>query len=123
MSKHYTTKEQSKRLLKIGISKQTADMVYEDTGWTIVDIPCIRTGRYHGSDIPCWSSGQLVDIYRAARKFLTGKWCTLRVLQEDEINCETIISELEEKYNYIHTHYDCSKENIYEWYDFSKISL
>ena len=122
--KHYTSKEQSKRLTKIGIFDETADMFYEDTGWTIINIPQIRYDHhFNGSDIPCWTTGQLLDVYRATRNFLKGKWVGLRVLEEDEINCETIIRELEKTYNYIHTHYDCSLVNIREFYDFSKITL
>ena len=120
---HYTSKEQSKRLTKIGISEETADMVYENTGWLTLHYPTVRTGEKIGSNTPCWTTGQLLDVYRATREFLKGKWVGLRVLEEDEINCETIVKELEKIYNYIHTHYDCSLVNIHEFYDFSKVKL
>lgn len=121
--KHYTTKRQSYLLMELGIPEETADMVYENTGWVSLDYPTIRTNEKIGGNTPCWTTGQLLDVYRAVRKFLTGKYYNLRVLQEDEINCDTIIEELEKAYNHIHTHYDCSKENIRDWYDFSKITL
>ena len=121
--KHYTTKRQSYLLMELGIPEETADMVYENTGWVSLDYPTIRTTGKIGGNTPCWTTGQLLDVYRAVRKFLTGKYYNLRILQEDEINCETIIEELQCVYSHIHKHYDCSNENIRDWYDFSKITL
>jgi hypothetical protein len=120
---HFTSKLQVKRLLAIGINPKTCDMLYEHTGWVSLDTPTVRWCEDIGCHMPCWSTGQLVDLYRAVRKFLSGKWYNPRVLQEDEINPETIVSELEHLYNHIHTHYDCKIDSIRDWYDFSHVTI
>ena len=62
-----TTKEQSERLLALGLKKETADMAYEykpkhladtdiDKDWVIVaHSPC-------GTDIPAWSLHRLIEM-------------------------------------------------------------
>lgn len=62
-----TTKEQSKRLITLGLKKETADMAYEykpkhladidtDKDWVIVaHSPC-------GTDIPAWSLHRLIEM-------------------------------------------------------------
>lgn len=61
----YTTKEQSKRLVDMGVDIRTADMKYLYYGADrYADIPSIgsveeRTGV---CDIPCWSSGALLGL-------------------------------------------------------------
>lgn len=64
-----TTTEQSKRLLTLGLKRETADMAYEykpkhpadtdtDKDWVIVaHSPC-------GTDIPAWSLHRLIEIWR-----------------------------------------------------------
>lgn len=63
-----TTKEQSERLLALGLKKETADMAYEykpkhladtdiDKDWVIVaHSPC-------GTDIPAWSLHRLLELF------------------------------------------------------------
>ena len=60
-----TTKEQSKILIEMGVDIRTADMKYLYYGADrYADVPCIgsveeRTGI---CDIPCWSSGALLEL-------------------------------------------------------------
>lgn len=67
MTKYYTTKEQSKELLKLGLNPETADMCYEyqKAHWpdepAYLDWPqCYK--KHDEQDIPCWSVGALMDL-------------------------------------------------------------
>jgi hypothetical protein len=71
-----TTKEQSERLLDLGLKTETADMAYEykpkhladtdlDKDWVLVaHSPC-------GADIPAWSLHRLIEIYKKTCIFWT----------------------------------------------------
>lgn len=54
---HYTSIEQSKKLLELGLSPESADMVYVDG-----DYLAIIDGTLEANDIPCWSVGALIHI-------------------------------------------------------------
>ena len=67
MTKYYTTKEQSKELLKLGLNPETADMCfeYQKAHWpdepAYLDWPqCFK--KHDEQDIPCWSVGALMDL-------------------------------------------------------------
>lgn len=53
---NYTSKEQSKRLIELGLSPETADMYYED------DISIVVGHSWHERHIPCWSVGALLEV-------------------------------------------------------------
>ena len=53
----HTTIEQSKKLLELGLSPETADMYYED------DISIVVGHSWHEQHIPCWSVGALLEIF------------------------------------------------------------
>lgn len=64
---NYTTIEQSKKILELGLSRDTADMVYkynfllESNDTT----PKVVNGNLHDTtlkNIPCWSLGALLDV-------------------------------------------------------------
>ena len=75
---HYTSLEQSKKLLELGLSPESADMIYthktvfynmmenrlyvdEDNDWHLhqrSEIAFMDTGN----EIPCWSLGALLDV-------------------------------------------------------------
>ena len=63
--KHYTTIEQSKKLLELGLRPETADM-----GYNGVEYRDIRKIRYDNvattmpnmDSIPCWSLGSLLSV-------------------------------------------------------------
>jgi hypothetical protein len=58
----YTTVEESKALLELGLNPMTADMFYTSLDgfrkpWVWVSKPGM-----HPSDVPCWSTGALMKI-------------------------------------------------------------
>lgn len=63
---HYTTVEQSKRLLELGLSPKTADMYYpiqwneNNTAYFYDGTPII--GIMDVDDLPCWSLGALIEV-------------------------------------------------------------
>lgn len=96
----YTTIEQSKRLLELGLPKATADMYYSAIGIIdeYFDIPTVcATGTFSGYiDLPCWSVGRLIDIFR----IITG--CEALAVRHKELNdMELIIYKLEGKCGHI----------------------
>jgi hypothetical protein len=70
---NFTTTEQSKRLLELGVPADSADMYYHtDIGFTrfysepevIPSCELFSTGNsVYIYDIPCWSVGRLMEIY------------------------------------------------------------
>ena len=72
---YYTSIEQSKKLLELGLSPETADMYYalmEDNIPTkypmLIDCDC--ADYYKGEDIPCWSVGALLELMpKAIQKY------------------------------------------------------
>ena len=61
--KHYTTIEQSKKLVELGLNPDTADMHYskiiKDTNVTYIPELLLDD---NDCDIPCWSLGALINI-------------------------------------------------------------
>ena len=63
-----TTREQSERLLLLGLKKETADMVHFFSqslaqDWTIVPLADGETARYiQGLEIPAWSLHRLIEM-------------------------------------------------------------
>ena len=71
LQNNFTTLEQSKRLLELGVPFDSADCYYEyfddEDGVPIYgDFPQYGTS-YVELDMPCWSVGRLVEIYVIAR--------------------------------------------------------
>lgn len=68
LRKDYTTPEQSKRLLELGIPIESANIVYYHTPDSLHD-PYLITEKRHienlkaGKGLPCWSVGRLIEIY------------------------------------------------------------
>ena len=67
MERYYTTKEQSKELLKLGLNPETADMCfeYQKAHWpdepAYLDWPqCYK--KHDKQDIPCWSLVALLNL-------------------------------------------------------------
>lgn len=73
LQNNYTTPEQSKRLLKLGLPADSADMYYSkmstETFWSLYTIgsgatyTSISTPPYDFMFVPCWSVGRLMEIY------------------------------------------------------------
>ena len=57
---NYTSIEQSKKLLELGLSSESADMYYEVHSAYIEETP--KIGYKHGLNIPCWSVGSLLEV-------------------------------------------------------------
>ena len=59
LQKNFTTVEQSKRLLEMGIPADSADMfrIREDT------LPIVKAGYESNVEFPCWSIGRLMEIF------------------------------------------------------------
>ena len=63
-----TSREQSERLLALGLKRETADMVHFFSqslaqDWTIVPLADGETARYiQGLEIPAWSLGRLIEM-------------------------------------------------------------
>ena len=58
-----TTKEQSERLLALGLKKETADMFWWDNGYcscTVISRPAEKEDGEYGKVIPAWSLGRLI---------------------------------------------------------------
>ena len=66
---NYTTIEQSKKLLELGLSPETADMLWEQHFFEIPYVtvkPYTTKGRSIGSHIlPCWSLEALLELLRS----------------------------------------------------------
>ena len=76
LQNNFTTPEQSKRLLKLGVPADSADCHWQYRSDTIAEnwgyrcyigtSPAIKYNLFsfrHGDTIPCWSVGRLMGIY------------------------------------------------------------
>ena len=83
MTQHYTTIEQSKHLLELGLDAKSADMCYwmqyhraiDGGGQHLEDTPSI--GKGNKGSIPCWSVGSLLEVIPKRIKVegeLTSTW-------------------------------------------------
>ena len=100
----FTTLEQSKQLLRLGVPVDSANYYFEKcTG----DICIIKKGTFSTfcdkSEIPCWSAGRLIEIFEI---------CTGLVWQNEVIDGYTKIDMLLEDFD--------DRENKYH-FDFSKL--
>lgn len=67
-SKDYTTPEQSKKLLELGLPIESANIVYYHTPDSLHDPYFITEKRQlenlkAGKGLPCWSVGRLINIF------------------------------------------------------------
>lgn len=81
LQNNFTTPEQSKMLLELGVPADSADQVYyDDIMWGAHEfIPNDRTyseivAGYENISIPCWSVGRLMEIYDICVIEDTGSW-------------------------------------------------
>lgn len=82
LQNNFTTPEQSKRLLELGIPADSADcyycwygfngehQLYQTTPEVVSHDACVDTikDRLCHGDIPCWSVGRLIEIYHICDK-------------------------------------------------------
>ena len=94
-----TTREQSERLLALGLKKETADMICQPYGFVIDEfgnkkrlfrLPTIRdTNDYEGKyDIPAWSMHRLIEL-------LSTSMFPYRVIDNDFPLYECLIARIE----------------------------
>ena len=68
MQRYYTSIEQSKKLLKLGLNPETADMYWAVDANIVVAEPYITKTETetlipaYVSSLPCWSVGALLDV-------------------------------------------------------------
>lgn len=87
LQNNFTTPEQSKRLLELGLPKNSADCFYD--GWE--ELVC-RDERYkeryffdtHPECVPCWSVGRLIEIELLCREQREGMFARLSFYQTDK---------------------------------------
>lgn len=94
LQNNYTTPEQSKRLLELGMPADSADLFY-DSYWLKVDkydVPLViyKTNKFTDYDqqeyIPCWSVGRLIEIFEICTSIKFERWShngVFRPLLED----------------------------------------
>jgi hypothetical protein len=74
LQQNFTTTEQSKRLLELGVPEDSADLVIESgcdvrktiPSWTVFTKWCQNRRDYsvdYEKFMPCWSVGRLIEIY------------------------------------------------------------
>lgn len=79
LQNNFTTPEQSKRLLELGVPADSADMLWDGTydlvnGWEFEDYPTFSNKHYSYYQslyreedsvniLPCWSVGRLMEIF------------------------------------------------------------
>lgn len=106
LQNNYTTPEQSRRLLELGLPANSADGVYElkqiGTKFIMSKTPDIipqtmRLSWTINSRIPCWSVGRLIEIYRTCWTSNLEWDCAFK--QEDNI-MEYLIFSLEHYHNH-----------------------
>lgn len=59
---NYTTIEQSKNLLELGLNPESADMLFPWNGYSNIEIPVIGKTGNSSVLIPCWSVGALLEV-------------------------------------------------------------
>ena len=97
---NYTSIEQSKQLLELGLNPESADMAFmffNDNGHIVNKVPFVMTGEEAKEDgmfnyIPCWSVGRLLELIRMSYKIHKNQGNnTITVILENDIMvfCET----------------------------------
>ena len=99
-----TTREQSERLLSLGLKKETADMRWERISEKYAYYPSAKT-PYVSSDIPAWSLHRLIEMRLAHDSFAVFQ------LSNAEDAFEKVISHIEHaiKEGYFNKEYLCEK--------------
>lgn len=68
LQNNFTTPEQSKRLLELGVPKWTADCYYE----VFHEGVQVKPSQFFVPSDPCWSVGRLIEIYITCIEHYTG---------------------------------------------------
>ena len=109
LNSNFTTPEQSRRLLDLGLPANSADGVYElkqiGTKFIMSKTPDIipQTMRLCwtiNSRIPCWSAGRLIEIFAKCKMYSYEDRTTPLQLYADEINGGLVEFLVDIIYNY-----------------------
>ena len=103
LQNNYTTPEQSKRLLELGVPADSADCLL-DNGWLEIDeddVPSVihKTHKFTDYDqqyyTPCWSVGRLIEIMNICSIHnIVSIYRTDRDVTQIDIIIETIINRI-----------------------------
>lgn len=64
LQNNFTTPEQSKRLLELGVPADSADCYYSAIDhYTHPVIWHVNVSKFWGTKCPCWSVGRLIEIF------------------------------------------------------------
>ena len=96
-----TTREQSERLLSLGLKKETADMRWERISEKYAYYPSTKT-PYASSDIPAWSLHRLIEMM--PEEMYGGLLCIFK----DSIRYEEVIMDR------LEAHFEIVGDNMYE---------
>lgn len=98
LQNNFTTPEQSKRLLELGVPEWTADLRYRicKVNDSILGNPYLTkgkkyTGSHFNSSLPCWSVGRLIEIYLLCAEL---KKPQMIFIKEDVLMMDRMINEL-----------------------------
>ena len=83
-----TTREQSERLLALGLKKETADMFWWDNGYgscAVISRPAEKEDGEYGKVIPAWSLHRLFQIY--TNRVISSSWNMAKFNWDDLIDC------------------------------------
>lgn len=104
MQSNFTTTEQSKRLLELGVPEWTADLRYRicKANDSILGNPYLTkgkkyTGSHFNSSLPCWSVGRLIEILEI---ILDSPWSDRQLLGEQGTLLERVVSDFEDVVKY-----------------------
>lgn len=90
LQNNFTTLEQSKRLLELGVPANSADCYYLDLG--LGEYSDKPYWGFNADEFPCWSACRLMEIYDICRCY-DGDWDEV---YRKETYIETYVSAIEE---------------------------
>lgn len=116
LQNNYTTPEQSKRLLELGVPADSADCVHTYLGIKILPEGIVYSNyNWMVADgdnrIPCWSVGQLMNIFdicHIVEQTSKDGWCSYRRLHKNQTYIDYLL-------------FVYKKNKMQELLDFSKL--
>ena len=103
LQNNFTTPEQSKRLLEIGVPADSADCclrrILTDGGYCetwIVDVFNF-IGQIYDDYLPCWSVGRLIEIYNTCVDFDLDNGAAIVIFIQDESPIVQMMEMFEDK--------------------------
>lgn len=99
LQNNFTTPEQSKRLLELGVPADSADLYYQDYGsipmvvWTETQPQNLIRGILK----PCWSVGRLIEIYNTCVDFDLDNGAAIVIFIQDKSPIVQMMEMFEDK--------------------------